>query len=374
MTRIHELGRLGQSIWFDYIERSLITGGGLARLRDQGVTGVTSNPSIFEKAITTSSDYDGDISRLAGEGLSAAEIYEALALKDIADAADVFLPVYEQSEAKDGFVSLEVDPGLAHKAEETFNEAVRLFEALGRPNVMIKVPATGAGIDAGTRLIEAGVNVNFTLIFSPGQYARAAEACINGLFRLFVQGPRVRGGLPANRVASVASVFVSRTDTLLTPVLLEKGRADLADTLAVSVAKAVYAHFLDLFSGSSWESFSRRGARVQRPLWASTSTKNPRLPDTFYVDELIGFATVNTLPPATLSAFLDHGKAAETLTRGLKKAANNLVEAKKAGVDIRFATEKLQQDGLAAFARSFSSLLSGIAEKRQSLLRERKCA
>ncbi|MEW5735028.1 MAG: transaldolase [Thermodesulfobacteriota bacterium] len=374
MTRIQKLSKLNQSIWFDYIERSLLTRGGLSRLLDQGVTGVTSNPSIFEKAITQSEDYDSEIAEMAEKGMSAREIYEALALGDIAAAADLLRPVYDRTEGRDGFVSLEVDPAIAFYPEKTVSEAIRLFCRLGRPNVMIKVPATQAGINAASSLIEAGVNVNLTLIFSVVQYVQAAEAYLSGLFRLFVKGPGVPGGLPGNRVASVASVFISRTDSLLDPILVEKGRSDLQSRMAISTAKSVYAHFRDLFSGPSWESFAKRGARVQRPLWASTSTKNPALSDTLYVDRLIGPDTVNTLPPATLEAFLDHGTVSPALTRGLDEAAQLLAEAAHLGIDLSFAMEKLQQDGLAAFARSFSSLLIGISRKAEALLAEKKCA
>ncbi len=374
MTRIHDLNQAGQSIWFDYIDRSLLATGGLKRLVEQGVTGVTSNPSIFEKAITGSADYDDDIAHLASMGFSGEEIYESLARRDIARAADILLPVYMRTGGADGFVSLEVSPKIAFDEEATFEEAARLFASLGHPNVMIKVPATEPGLVAATRLIGAGVNVNLTLIFSVNHYIRAAECYLNGLSMLRDQGPQVPGGLSQDRVASVASVFVSRTDSLLDPVLREKGRPDLAGKMAIATAKVVYAEFGRLFSGPAWDSLAGEGARVQKPLWASTSTKSPDLPDTVYVDELIGPDTVNTLPPNTLLAFLDHGAVAQTLAAGRAEAEAALAGAAALGMDLDFAMDKLQHDGLGAFAKSFSSLVKSISLKREAFLSEKKIA
>ncbi|MFP4476786.1 MAG: transaldolase [Desulfatibacillaceae bacterium] len=366
MTKIHELNKLGQSIWFDYIDRSLLDTGGLARLVDFGVTGVTSNPSIFEKAITSSSDYDTDIAELTAEGLSTREIHDVLVTRDIVRAAHVLWPVYENTRGADGFVSVEVAPCLAHDAEATYREAVRLYRTLDCPNVMIKVPATHAGIVAGTRLIAAGINVNYTLIFSLDHYVQAAESYVSALRQLVNQGPRVPGGLPADMVRSVASVFISRTDSALDPVFSRKRKNDLEGTMAVSIAKTVYSRFLQIFSGPAWESLDRGGAWVQRPLWASTSTKNPDFPDTKYVDELIGPHTVNTLPPQTLDAFLDHGAVADTLAADRDEAEARLQEAAALGVDLSAIMDTLQDDGLHSFAKAHESLLASIGEKRKA--------
>ena len=362
MTKLHELAHLGQAVWFDYIRRSLITSGQLQGWIDQGVRGVTSNPTIFEQAIAGSSDYDEDLRSLVAQGKSVEEIYEALTLKDIALAADLLRPVYDQTDGTDGYVSLEVSPNLAYDTEGTIAEARRLFAALGRPNVLIKVPATSAGIPAVEALIAEGVHVNVTLIFSLAQYEAVAGAYIAGLEK------RATAGGAVSRIASVASFFVSRVDTAVDRALEEIGAAELQGKIAVANAKVAYAHFRELFSGSRWENVTDRGARVQRPLWASTGTKNPLYPDTLYVDHLIGPNTVNTLPPATLQAFLDHGQVACTLEADLEEARVHLTRLSKRGVDLDAITQQLQDDGVAAFAQSFEDLMASIAEKREQLL------
>jgi len=364
MTELHDLIDLGQSIWFDYIRRSFITSGELQALIDQGVRGVTSNPTIFEKAIAGSTDYDTDLRRLVGDGKSVEEIYEALALDDIAQAADLMRPVYDQTDGADGYVSLEVSPTLANDTGGTVADARRLFAALGRPNVMIKVPATPAGIPAIETLIGEGINVNVTLIFSLDHYQAVAEAYIAGLEKLVAAG-----GDPA-RVASVASFFVSRVDTAVDRALDEIGEGDFQGKVAIANAKVAYAHFREAFGGPRWEKLATQGARVQRPLWASTGTKNPHYPDTLYVDSLIGPHTVNTVPPATLRAFLDHGAVAATLETGVEEARSDLARLAELGVDLEAITQKLQDDGVASFAKSFESLMASIAEKRDRLLAE----
>lgn len=366
MTRIHQLNELGQSIWFDYIDRRLLRQGGLKDLLDKGITGVTSNPSIFEKAIAGSPDYDDDIRLLTRKGYSAAMIYEALVLSDIREAADLLLPVYERTLGVDGFVSLEVSPEIAHDSDKTYQEAIRLFKTLNRPNVMIKVPATDNGMDAVTRLIASGVNVNITLIFSIRQYAAAAQSYINGLKQLVHHGPTLEGGLSIDRISSVASIFISRTDSALDRFLIETNRKDLVGKTAISVAKSAYARFMNLFSGTDWDLLAAKGARVQRPLWASTSTKNPDYPDTMYVNELIGPHTVNTLPPNTVDAFLDHGWVGETLTADLNQADRRIREITELGIDLNSVLQSLQKQGLDAFSTSFSSLLKRISEKRNA--------
>jgi len=370
MTKLHELADLGQAIWFDYIRRSFITSGELQALIDEGLRGVTSNPTIFEKAIAGSTDYDDALHRLVGEGKTVEQIYEAMALDDIRRAADLLRPVYEQTDGADGYVSLEVNPSLAHDTEGTIAEARRLFAALDRPNVMIKVPATPAGIPAIETLIGEGINVNVTLMFSLDHYGSVAEAYIAGLEELATTGADL------SKVASVASFFVSRVDTAVDRALEEIGETALQGRIAIANAKVTYARFREVFSGERWERLAAQGARVQRPLWASTSTKNPLYPDTLYVDGLIGPDTVNTVPPATLNAFRDHGTVAPTLEvgpsaslrAGLDEARLQLARLAELGVDLDAITQKLQDDGVAAFAKSFESLMATIAEKREQLL------
>jgi transaldolase/glucose-6-phosphate isomerase len=375
MTKLHELAELGQSIWYDNIRRGLLDSGELRALVDAGVAGVTSNPSIFEKAIAGSTDYDAALEELVTRGLSGNELYEALVLEDIQRAADILRPVYDgkallttsRARRADGYVSLEVSPALAHDTERTIAEARRLFAALDRPNVMIKVPATPAGIPAIETLIGEGINVNVTLMFSLAHYDAVTEAYIAGLERLAAAG----GDL--SRVASVASFFVSRVDTAVDRALdsLQLPSAEsLKGKVAIANSKVAYVRFRETFGGPRWERLAAQGARVQRPLWASTSTKNPGYPDTMYVDGLIGPTTVNTVPPATITAFLDHGTVALTLEADLDGARDQLARLADLGVDLDAITQKLQDDGVAAFAKSFESLMSSIADKREQLLTE----
>ncbi len=374
MSKLHELNLLGQSIWYDNIRRGMLASGELATLIENGVSGLTSNPTIFEKAIAGSADYDAALWRLVAEGKEVEEIYEALVLDDIGRAADLLRPVYERTNGDDGYASLEVSPRLAHDTDGTIADAKRLFAALGRPNVMIKVPATPAGFPAIETLIGAGINVNVTLIFSLAQYEAAALAYIAGLEKLAASGGDV------SRVASVASFFVSRVDTAVDRLLDELARARQNDSqspipniqslkgkTANANAKLAYARFKDIFSGARWEKLAAQGARVQRPLWASTSAKNPAYPDTLYVDNLIGPHTVNTAPPDTLNAILDHGTVALTLETGLDEARAQFVRLAELGIDFDAVTQKLLDDGVAAFARSFESLLDSIAHKREQL-------
>ena len=362
MTKLHELAELGQSIWLDYISRSLIASGELQKLVDQGLRGVTSNPSIFEKAIAGSADYDEDLNRLVRDGRSVAEIYENLAMSDIRRAADVLRPVYEKSGGADGYVSLEVNPALAHDTGATIAEARRLFASLERPNVLIKVPATPAGIPAIETLIGEGVNVNVTLIFSLEQYEAVATAYIAGLEKLALAGGDV------GRVASVASFFISRVDTAVDKALEEIGNTEIQGKIAIDNAKIAYSRFREIFSSERWQKLATESARVQRPLWASTSSKNPAYPDTLYVDNLIGPDTVNTLPPATLDDFLDHGKVATTVETDVDGARIRMAELAERGIDLDAITSKVLNEGVAAFAKSFEGLIASIAEKRKRLL------
>ena len=361
MTKLTELAKLGQAIWLDYIRRSFITTGELQALIERGLRGVTSNPTIFDKAIAGSTDYDEDLSRLVKEGKSDADIYEELVLDDIGRTVDTLRPVYERTDGLDGYVSLEVSPALANDTDGTIAEARRFFSKLERPNVMIKVPATGAGIPAIETLIGEGVNVNVTLIFSLAHYEAVAEAYIRG-----IEGRLAAGG-DVSSVASVASFFVSRVDTAVDLALEKIGHPEIQGKTAIANAKAAYARFREIFAAERWMRLAAHGARVQRVLWGSTATKNPNYPDTLYVDSLIGPDTVNTVPPATLQAFLDHGRAALTLEKGLDEARADLDRLSSLGIDVDAITQQLQEDGVDAFAKSFENLMASIGEKREQL-------
>lgn len=365
MTTIHNAQSLGQSIWLDNIRRALLMRGGLAKLLENGVTGVTSNPTIFEKAIAGSADYDKAIIPLAQAGKSPTEIYESLAFEDISRAADLLRPIYDNTNGKDGFISLEVNPALANDTAGTLEEARRLFKTLARPNVMIKVPATPAGIPAIEALIAEGINVNVTLIFSIEQYREVALAYLAGLEKFAGN----KGDL--SKVSSVASFFVSRVDTALDPILAQQGHAELQGKIALANARAAYGDFLQLFSGERWQKLQEQGAYPQRPLWASTGTKNPLYSNTLYVDNLIGENTVNTVPPETLIAFLDHGNVKETLASGLAQAQADLQQLAALGLDLRAVTDKLLSDAVSAFSRSFATLMASIAQKQKDILAQK---
>jgi transaldolase len=360
-----ELQAFGQSFWYDNIRRKFLDDGTIQRLiAEDGLLGITSNPTIFEKAIGSSDDYDAQMAELAARGAGAEEIYEALALADIRQACDLFATIYEQTGKGDGFVSLEVSPHLAYDTAATVAEARRLYAAVGRPNVMIKVPATPAGIPAVEELIGAGINVNITLMFSMAHYEAVAQAYINGLRRWLAQG-----GEPA-QVASVASFFVSRVDTAVDKQLAaldDPAAAALLGKAVIANSKIVYQRFQEIFHGPDFAELTAAGAGVQRLLWASTSTKNPDYPDTLYIDELIGPQTVNTMPPDTVDAFRDHGRVAQTLTADLAQAQLVLDHLAELQIDLTVVTEQLQVDGVAAFAQSFDSLLATIADKQQQL-------
>ena len=365
MSKLNDLNKLGQSIWYDNIRRGLIIDGGLQKLIDKGVVGVTSNPSIFEKAIAHSTDYDTALQQLVDEGKDASQIYEALVVEDIANTADLLYPVFEETDGLDGYVSLEVDPTLAHDTEGTISEARKLFATLGRPNVMIKVPATPAGIPAIKTLISDGININVTLLFSNDNYRDVALAYKGGLEQLAANGGDV------SRVASVASFFVSRVDGLVDKALEAIGNDDLQGQIAIANAKIAYTLYEELFSGDQWQALANKGARPQRLLWASTSAKNPNYSDVLYLDELIGPDTVNTVPPATLDSFIDHGTVELTLTVDVDKARQQLDALPGLGIDLDAITAKLQVDGVASFAQSFVSLMESVNAKRRKLLAQR---
>ncbi|MGA9840605.1 MAG: bifunctional transaldolase/phosoglucose isomerase [Thermoplasmata archaeon] len=367
MTRLTDLVAAGQSPWLDYIRRSLLTGGELQRMVEvDGITGVTINPTIFDKAISGSQDYDAALKAvLAREpNLSPAELYERLAVEDVRDAADVLRPVYDRTDGRDGFVSLEVAPGLAHDTAGTVVEAKRLWAAVGRPNLLIKVPATPEGIPAIEELLAQGINVNITLMFSLAHYEAVAQAYLRGLAR--APNP--------TRLASVASVFVSRIDAAVdkqldaSPSPEAKG---VRGQVAIANCRVIYARFREIFHGSGFAPWQQKGARPQRPLWASTSTKDPTFRDTLYVEELVGPETVDTIPPATLTAFEDHGEVRPgSVERGLAEARERLAGAARAGIDLGRVTDDLQVEGVALFTASYQHLLDSLATKRTALLAE----
>lgn len=364
MTKLNDLALIGQSIWLDYIRRDMLTSQELSQLASMGVRGVTSNPSIFQQAISESDAYEDSLHQLARDGKTPMEIYEALAIDDIQRAADVFRSLYNQTDGADGYVSLEVNPEFAGDTEETIAEARRLFALVDRPNVYIKVPASPAGIPAIEQLIGEGINVNVTLIFSRELYDQVIEAYMCGLETLLSRG----GDL--HDVSSVASFFVSRVDSNVDARLDALGVKDIRGKAGIANAKLAYQLFLERFAGERWERLAARGARVQRPLWASTSTKDPAYPDTMYVDELIGPYTVNTVPPHTLEAILDHGQVEITLTEGLAEAQAVMTRLEELGISIDTVTDELLEEGIAKFAQPFQKLIGAIAEKRDRILRD----
>ena len=364
MTNAHKALALGQSIWLDSISRDMIQSGELESLREKGVTGVTSNPTIFEKAIAESSTYDSALAKYAEGGASPETVFERLAVDDIRDAADVLRPAYDKAGGKDGFVSIEVSPRLAYDTDGTVTEARRLWATIDRPNVMIKVPGTPEGVPAIRTLISEGINVNVTLLFSIDAYKAAANAYIEGVNDFMRAGK----GSPM-RIASVASFFVSRVDTAVDKALGE-GHA-MTGKAGIANARLAYAEFKKMFDitlgSGNFHPLATTGAQVQRPLWASTSVKNPEYPDTMYVDELMGPQTVNTLPGATLDAMLDHGTIENRLEAGIDEARTQMDEIEKAGVSMDAITDDLLKAGVKAFADSYDSLLSRIEQKLEKL-------
>jgi transaldolase/glucose-6-phosphate isomerase len=370
-----ELARLGQSVWLDYIRRSLLDSGGLARLiAEDGLRGVTSNPAIFEKAIAAGDDYTAQIVEVAPRlGGDPRRVYEALAVEDVRRAADALAAVHRDTGGADGFVSLEVAPDLAHDTEATIAEARRLWAAVDRPNLMIKVPGTAAGLPAIRRLLAEGISVNITLLFAREAYAAVAQAHLEALEE------RLERGLPVAAVASVASFFVSRIDTLVDRRIEERMAATadagererlaaLRGRVAIANAKLAYRHFLELRAGERWRRLEAAGAHPQRLLWASTSTKNPAYRDTLYVEELIGAETVNTVPPETIDAFRDHGVARPTLEAEIDRAERDLAALAAAGISLDRATDELLADGIAKFVEPFERLLAAVAGRTRELV------
>ncbi|MGZ8232699.1 transaldolase [Methylobacter tundripaludum] len=368
-----KLENLGQSIWMDFIRRGMISSGELKRLiEEDGLRGVTSNPSIFEKAIAGSRDYDDAIRTLARDGKSVDQIYAALAVEDIQRVADLFRPVYDRLDGADGYVSLEVSPRLAYDTAGTIADARRLWVAVSRPNLMIKVPGTIEGLPAIQQLIGEGINVNITLLFGLPRYRRVAEAYIAGLETRAVQGK------PLKSVASVASFFLSRIDVLVDPTLektmeMDKSKADFLDIfhgqVAIFSAKAAYRIYKEIFDGERFGKLKDQGARTQRLLWASTSTKNPAYDDLKYVEALIGPETIDTIPLETLSAYRDRGKPASRLSKGGLKAAGTLRRLSEAGMDLDRVTQQLEDEGVKKFVEAFDGLMNTLEEKRVAAIR-----
>ncbi|HEY1212799.1 MAG TPA: transaldolase [Bryobacteraceae bacterium] len=360
MDRLRQLEECGQAVWVDYIQRDFIVNGELGRLmREDGVTGVTSNPTIFEKAINESPHYDDGFRKLleADPHMDAVTVYDKLSVEDIRMAADVLRPAYDRTQGSDGFVSIEVSPYLSGDTEGSIAEARRLWREVSRPNLMVKIPATREGIPAIEACLSEGININITLMFSLAHYKAVAEAFLRAVTRC----PH------PETLSSVASVFISRIDTMIDPLLQAIGTPEalaLQGKIAIANAKVIYQEFRNIFHGERFSNLRNRGAHVQRVLWGSTGTKNPAYSDVLYVEELIGPETINTMPLKTLSAFRDHGQVrGATIQDGLEAARMDLAKLKDLGIDLGAITEKLQQEGLAAFTQSFDKLLAGVEKK-----------
>jgi len=373
-NRLSQLHEAGVSIWLDYIDRTMLRNGDLARrILEDSLTGQTSNPTIFEKALAEGSAYDDQL-RGAPLSLSAEQLFELVETEDVRAACDIFRGVYDRSGGTDGFVSIEVSPGAANDSKATIAEARRLWQTVGRPNVMVKVPGTDEGAKAVRALIADGININITLLFSIDAYARIIDAYLGAL------EDRLAAKRPIDRVGSVASFFVSRVDTevdkrldaLLGTVPSGKSSEILAlkGKAAVANAKLAYKLFRERFSGPRWEKLRSAGARVQRPLWASTGTKNPAYRDVLYVEELIGPDIVNTMPPATIEAFRDHGVVTRTVDKDIAAAEKVIRDLERLGIPIRDVTDKLLKDGIASFQKSFDTLVAGLERKVKQLGRE----
>ncbi len=371
VNRLQELHDAGVSIWLDYIDRTMLRNGNLARrIREDALTGQTSNPTIFEKALAEGSAYDDQL-RGAPRGLSADQLFELVEVDDVRAACDIFRAVYDRSGGTDGFVSIEVSPGAANDSKATIAEARRLWEAVARPNVMVKVPGTAEGSKAVRALLEEGININITLLFAIDAYERIIDAYLGALEN------RLANNRPIDRIASVASFFVSRVDTEVdkrldaligtSPPDKSHQMLGLKGKAAVANAKLAYRLFREHFSGERWERLRAAGARVQRPLWASTGTKNPAYRDVIYVEELIGPDIVNTMPPATIDAFRDHGNVRRTVDQNVDESQRIVEDLERLGIPMKDVTDKLLKEGIASFQKSFDTLVTGLTTKTQSL-------
>jgi len=367
-----DLQKQGQSIWLDYIRRDLLTSGELRRLiNDDGLRGMTSNPSIFEKAIVGSNDYVGQVDQLIAEGFSAGDIFERVAVLDIQNAADILFPVYQSTNKRDGYVSIEVSPTLARDTQGTIEEARRLWSAVKRPNIMVKVPGTPEGVAPVRQLTSEGLNINITLLFAQDAYKKVAEAYIDGLEAAQKAGKDISG------IASVASFFVSRIDTLADSMIdtelknpgspeREQLLRSLHGKVAIANAKQAYRFYQNLIASPRWKALAARGAQTQRLLWASTSTKNPKYRDVLYVEELIGPDTVNTIPPATMDAFRDHGTVLRTLDADLAAADATMTNLEKAGISMQKVTDQLLDEAINLFADAFAKLIAAVEQKKRN--------
>ena len=357
LNKIHEHG---QSIWLDLLDRDIMVTGKLqSRITNDDLRGLTSNPSIFEKAISGSSDYDADIANLSKKEDDNAAIFFAMAIKDIQRAADIFKPVYEKTNGKDGFVSLEVSPYLARDTEGTIEQARELWKKVNRKNVMIKIPGTREGLPAIRKCIAEGININITLLFGLPRYREVTEAFMGGLEE------RLKANKPIDEVASVASFFLSRIDVMVDPMLEQKNAPDLKGKIAIASAKIAYQIYLEMISGDRFKKLEAKGAQRQRLLWASTGTKDPAYSDVKYVETLIGKETINTLPVETIDAFRHHGKVADTLTKDSESATRALEGLKEIGIDIHQITQKLEEEGIEKFNQAYDKLLKSIDDKKQ---------
>ena len=365
-----ELQKYGQSVWLDYIRRNLITSGELQSLiSDDGLRGITSNPSIFEKAIAGSTDYADFLDQLRAQGLSTGEIYERIAVRDIQDSADLLLPVYKSTNRRDGYVSLEVSPTLARDTQGSIEEARRLWKTVGRPNIMIKVPGTPEGVPAVRQLTSEGININITLLFAQKAYVAVAEAYTDGLEAALKTGKDISG------IASVASFFVSRIDTLADSLIEARSKESpgqeqllrsLEGKVAIANAKQAYRSYQKMIAGERWKALAGRGAQTQRLLWASTSTKNPKYRDVLYIEELIGPDTVNTIPPATMDAFREHGNVKRTLDADLPAADKIMSDLETAGISMQKVTDQLLNDAIKLFDDAFEKLLGAVDQKKRN--------
>ncbi len=371
---LKSLLNFGQSVWLDYIRRDMLTNGELLRLiKEDGLRGMTSNPSIFEKAIAGSTDYDSAIENLLKQKLEPIALYENLAIEDVKKAADIFKPVYDETKGHDGYVSLEVSPHLAYDTQKTIAEAQRLWKTVGRPNIMIKVPGTPEGIPAFEELIAQGININVTLLFSKSVYEQVVKAYIKGLEHLAAKGGDI------SKVASVASFFISRIDSLVDQIIDEKLKVLNNDTdkkalgsvlgkTAIANARLTYQLYKQIISEANWQALAKKGAMTQRLLWGSTSTKNPQYSDVYYVEELIGPDTVNTIPPATYNAFRDHGKAASTLESNLEQSKLLLDTLEKSSISLEKICQQLVSEGVKLFSDAFDKLLAVLEQKSSAMV------
>lgn len=359
-NKVKSIHNFGQSIWLDFFDRKIMDSGELKKLIDEdGISGVTSNPSIFEKAITSSSDYDEDIATLSIKENSNEKIFFSLAVKDIKRAANFFKPVYEKTNSEDGLVSLEVSPLLAHDTDGTIKQARELWKAVDCKNVMIKIPATAEGLPAIRSCISEGININITLLFGLPRYKEVVDAYLSGL------EDRVKVNQPINQIASVASFFLSRIDVLIDPLLEGKGLLDLKGEVAIASAKMAYEIYKNIFNSNRFKKLETKGAKRQRVLWASTSSKDPSFSDVKYVEALIGDETINTIPIETLDAFNDHGKAGNNLENDMDKATGVLAQLNARGIDINIITQKLEDEGIGKFNKAYDKLLKAIEAQKQ---------